>query len=191
MRPAATTKVLRGVVEDGTASQFHNLDEELGRPSAGKTGTTEKFRDAWYVGYIPQLTTSVWVGYPKPKSMVNINGLDQINGENYPLDIYSAYMEQAVNEFPEQEFDVPSPDFKLKEKTDGRTYKKPETTSKSRSLGDFLDNLRSRGQDQPQSGPGSTTPEATSTETPTEPVAPPTTQQPVPEQTGLPEQTVP
>ncbi|HET7479604.1 MAG TPA: PBP1A family penicillin-binding protein, partial [Rubrobacteraceae bacterium] len=76
---AAAVEVLRGVVERGTASQFHNLDAELGRPSAGKTGTTEEFADAWYVGFIPQLSTSVWVGYPgERRSMVNINGLTEI-----------------------------------------------------------------------------------------------------------------
>jgi penicillin-binding protein 1A len=142
---AVTTQTLRGVVEDGTASQFHDLDEELGRPSAGKTGTTERFRDAWYVGYVPQLATSVWVGYPKPKSMVNVNGLDEINGENYPLDIWSAYMREAVKEFPEQEFDKPSPDFELDKKTGGRAYKEAETTGASSSFQDFLDKLRSGG----------------------------------------------
>ena len=58
------TQVLRGVVTEGTASQFHELDAEIGRPSAGKTGTTEEFADAWYGGYIPQFSTSVWVVYP-------------------------------------------------------------------------------------------------------------------------------
>jgi penicillin-binding protein 1A len=145
---AVATQTLRGVVEDGTASQFHDLDEELGRPSAGKTGTTERFRDAWYVGYVPQLATSVWVGYPKPKSMVNVNGLDEINGENYPLDIWSAYMREAVEEFPEQEFDKPSPDFELDKKTGGRAYKEAETTGASSSFQDFLDKLRSGGEEE-------------------------------------------
>ena len=62
---AVANEVLRGVVEDGTATMFHDLDEEIGRPSAGKTGTTNNFADAWYVGYTPRLCTSVWVGYPK------------------------------------------------------------------------------------------------------------------------------
>lgn len=129
---AAVTQVLQGVVEKGTVSYYHNLDAEIGRPSAGKTGTTEEFRDAWYVGYIPQLTTSVWVGYPKKeKSMVNINGLSEINGENYPLDIWSAYMQQAVSQFPTvEQLPVPSSDLKLEKKTNGRAYvpPPPETT---------------------------------------------------------------
>lgn len=124
---AAVTQTLRGVVTQGTASYYHNLNAELGRPSAGKTGTTEDFVDAWFVGYVPQLATSVWVGYPgSRKSMVNIRGYSEINGENFPLDIWSAYMKQAVQDFPVEAFDTPSPALKLKIKKDGRTYKEPE-----------------------------------------------------------------
>jgi penicillin-binding protein 1A len=126
---AVVTQTLRTVVERGTASYYHDLDSEIGRPSAGKTGTTENFADAWFVGYIPQLSTSVWVGYPgERKPMVNINGLEEINGENYPLDIWSLYMQQAVQRYPVQEFDVPSPFLDLEKKTDGRAYGE-ETTA--------------------------------------------------------------
>ncbi|HKH76360.1 MAG TPA: PBP1A family penicillin-binding protein, partial [Rubrobacteraceae bacterium] len=94
---AAVTQTLRGVVERGTASRYRDLVDEIDRPSAGKTGTSENFVDAWYIGYVPQLTTSVWVGYPEERvPMVNINGLPEINGENYPLDIWSLYMQGAV-----------------------------------------------------------------------------------------------
>jgi penicillin-binding protein 1A len=135
---AVATQVLRGVVTEGTASQFHELDAEIGRPSAGKTGTTEEFADAWYVGYIPQLSTSVWVGYPgERRSMVNINGLEEINGENYPLDIWSLYMQQAAGEFPVQEFDVPSPYLNLEIKTGGRAYE--ETTDEDTSLDEVFE----------------------------------------------------
>src|ERR671917_856844 len=125
---AVVTQSLRGVVEEGTASYYHDLDAEIGRPSAGKTGTSNNFIDAWFVGFIPQLSTSVWVGYPNDRRpMVNINGLPEINGENYPLDIWSLYMQDAAGKFPEQEFDVPSPFMDLQIKTDGRAVP-PETT---------------------------------------------------------------
>ena len=125
---AVVTQALRRVITDGTASYYHDLDAEIGRPAAGKTGTTNNFVDAWFVGYIPQLTTSVWVGYPEERTpMVNINGLPEINGENYPLDIWSLYMQNAAPMFPEQEFDVPSPYMDLQIKTDGRAVP-PETT---------------------------------------------------------------
>ena len=123
---ALVTDSLRGVVEDGTASFYHDLEAEIGRPAAGKTGTSNEFIDAWFVGFVPQLSTSVWVGYPNERrSMVNINGLEEINGENYPLDIWSLYMQGAVEKFPVQQFDTPNPDLALEVKTDGRTYVKP------------------------------------------------------------------
>ena len=125
---AVVTQALRRVITDGTASYYHDLDADIGRPAAGKTGTTNNFVDAWFIGFIPQLTTSVWVGYPdERRPMVNINGLTEINGENYPLDIWSLYMQSAVQMFPEQEFDVPSPYMNLQIKTDGRAVL-PETT---------------------------------------------------------------
>ena len=104
---AVETEVLRGVVEDGTASMFHDLDEEIGHPSAGKTGTTDNFADAWYVGYTPRLCTSVWVGYPEGrKSLVGVHGVVEPNGETFPMDIWSNYMAEATQgdlslDFPE------------------------------------------------------------------------------------------
>jgi penicillin-binding protein 1A len=123
---AVVTEALRAVIERGTASYYHDLDAEIGRPAAGKTGTSNRFIDAWFIGFIPQLSTSVWVGYPNERrSMVNINGLYEINGENYPLDIWSLYMQSAVQKYPIQQFDTPSPDLHLEVKTDGLTYVKP------------------------------------------------------------------
>nr|MBA3635628.1 penicillin-binding protein [Rubrobacteraceae bacterium] len=128
---AIVTEALRGVVERGTASYYHDLDAEIGRPAAGKTGTSNEFIDAWFIGFIPQLSTSVWVGYPNERrSMVNINGLEEINGENYPLDIWSLYMQSAVQKYPVRQFDAPSPDLHLEVKTDDRTYVKPEPPPK-------------------------------------------------------------
>jgi penicillin-binding protein 1A len=129
---AVVTQALRRVITDGTASYYHDLDAEIGRPAAGKTGTTNNFVDAWFIGFIPQLTTSVWVGYPdERRPMVNINGLTEINGENYPLDIWSLYMQSAVSMFPEQEFDVPSPYMNLRIKTDGHAVPPPEETTEA------------------------------------------------------------
>jgi penicillin-binding protein 1A len=108
---AVETQVLRGVVEDGTATMFHDLDEEIGRPSAGKTGTTDDFADAWYVGYTPRLCTSVWVGYAEGRrSLVGVHGIQEPNGETLPMDIWSDYMAEATAgdlelEFPEADAD--------------------------------------------------------------------------------------
>ena len=54
-----TTDILKGVISDGTGT-----GADIGRPAAGKTGTTQENRDAWFVGYTPQLATAVWMGYP-------------------------------------------------------------------------------------------------------------------------------
>jgi len=117
---AVETEVLRGVVEDGTATMFHDLDEEIGHPSAGKTGTTDNFADAWYVGYTPRLCTAVWVGYPEGReSLVGVHGLAEPNGETFPMDIWSVYMAQATEgdlslDFPaadESGLDVVSGDY--------------------------------------------------------------------------------
>lgn len=126
---AMVTRMLQGVVEEGTASYYRDLEGEIGRSAiAGKTGTSENFSDAWFIGYTPNLATSVWVGYPgERKQMVNINGLEEINGENYPLDIWSLYMQEAVQQLPEERFPVPSPDLDLKQKTDGRAHEPPDS----------------------------------------------------------------
>ncbi len=99
---AVVNDVLRRVVEDSDAEDEdatleHDLDEELDRPSAGKTGTTDDFADAWYVGYTPRLSTAVWVGYPDGRrSMVDIHDLEEVNGATLPLDLWADYMEQAT-----------------------------------------------------------------------------------------------
>ena len=98
---ATVTQALEGI---GSA--------EIGREYAGKTGTTDNFIDAWYTGYIPQLTTSVWVGYPNERrSMVNIQGYEEITGGNLPLQIWSSYMRQAAANYPEQPLPEPGEDF--------------------------------------------------------------------------------
>ena len=102
---AAVNQVLRGVVEEGTASMFHDLDKEIGRPSAGKTGTSNNFADAWYIGYTPSLCTAVWVGYPQGRrSMVGVHGLEEPNGEILPMDIWSEYMSRATEGEPPLSF---------------------------------------------------------------------------------------
>ncbi|MGI8859834.1 MAG: transglycosylase domain-containing protein [Rubrobacteraceae bacterium] len=101
----AESQVLRGVVQNGTATMFHDLDEEIGRPSAGKTGTTNDYADAWYVGYTPRLSTAVWVGYPESRrSMVGVHGIQELNGETLPMDIWSRYMAEATADQPPLDF---------------------------------------------------------------------------------------
>jgi penicillin-binding protein 1A len=204
---AVITQALRGVITDGTASYYHDLDAEIGRPSAGKTGTTNNFVDAWFIGFIPQLTTSVWVGYPdERRPMVNINGLSQINGENYPLDIWSLYMQDAVRLVPEQEFDVPSPFMDLQIKTDGHAYVAPETTENTTQTTESTTGLDEDGSlpnepSQPETErqqnlepPPQPAPPVLQSASPAPQSAPPARQQPAPgaaPQRGLPAQQQP
>ncbi len=60
-----TTSMLQDVLRYGTAKSLANFSQQ--RPAAGKTGTTDDYRDAWFIGYTPQIVTGVWVGYDQPK----------------------------------------------------------------------------------------------------------------------------
>ena len=79
------TEALTGVMINGTAKGY-GLTNTI---SAGKTGTTDKRRDGWFVGYTPYFTTSVWVGYDMPKT------LEDLKGSSYPAIIWNKYMEQT------------------------------------------------------------------------------------------------
>jgi penicillin-binding protein 1A len=98
---AQLTYALRGVVQKGTGTAA-----ALGaRPVAGKTGTAEDFKDAWFCGYVPQLATCVWVGYPKGEiSLYNVEGVGEVAGGTLPAAIWHAYMSGAVGNLPVQNF---------------------------------------------------------------------------------------
>ena len=90
---ALLTSILEGVVQSGTGKRAALPD----RPAAGKTGTTENFGDAWFVGYTPQLATAVWVGYPnKLVPMLTQYHGDAVAGGTYPALIWRAFMHAAL-----------------------------------------------------------------------------------------------
>ena len=62
------TSMMQDVVNAGTAAQIRSMGFRL--PAAGKTGTTNEYRDAWFVGYTTKLVTGVWVGYDTPRTIV-------------------------------------------------------------------------------------------------------------------------
>ena len=84
----------------GTGAQF-------GRPVAGKTGTTQDFGDAWFVGYTPKLTAAVWMGYPEGnvRKMVNVRGR-KVNGGSFPASIFRRFMEAATRKMDTGSFPV-------------------------------------------------------------------------------------
>jgi len=92
---AILTSLLERVVTDGTGRRAALSD---GRPVAGKTGTTENYGDAWFVGYTPQLAVAVWVGYPhelKPM-LTEFSGGEPVAGGTFPALIWKAFMEKAL-----------------------------------------------------------------------------------------------
>jgi penicillin-binding protein 1A len=61
--------ILEGVVARGTAANA--IGSRLGRPVAGKTGTTDDFKDNWFVGFTPDIVVAVWIGFDEPRSLGN------------------------------------------------------------------------------------------------------------------------
>jgi penicillin-binding protein 1A len=99
------TKVLEQVIERGTGRAA-----AIGRPAAGKTGTTNDYTDAWFVGYTPQLVTAVWVGYPLPRPMTSVHGISVFGG-TFPALIWKAFMSKALEGKPVKDFELPTGDL--------------------------------------------------------------------------------
>jgi penicillin-binding protein 1A len=107
---AQVNEILQQVVSSGTGT-----GAKIGRPQAGKTGTTEDSADAWFVGYTPDLVTAVWVGYPQGR--ISMSGM---TGGSLPASIWADFMSQALKDTPPTPFptkeevtslptDVPAP----------------------------------------------------------------------------------
>ncbi|MEE8309513.1 MAG: penicillin-binding protein 1A, partial [Hyphomicrobium sp.] len=93
------TSILEGVVQSGTGRSL----KKLGRPLAGKTGTTNKEKDAWFVGYSPDLVVGVFVGYDTPRPM----GKGQTGGR-VAAPIFGSFMKKALADEPATPFRIPS-----------------------------------------------------------------------------------
>ena len=111
LRRAIPTAVARGVtgilsqvVQRGTGTAA-----QLGpRPVAGKTGTANEWRDAWFVGYTPELVTAVWVGFPERlRSMVPPATPIRVTGGSWPAQIWRRVMEPALGDSPVTDFPAP------------------------------------------------------------------------------------
>jgi penicillin-binding protein 1A len=102
---AELTYALRGVVEHGTGTAAALAS----RPAAGKTGTANDFQDAWFCGYVPQLATCVWVGYPGGEiPLQNVEGVYQVAGGTLPAEIWHNYMGPATAGLPVVNFPTPT-----------------------------------------------------------------------------------
>jgi penicillin-binding protein 1A len=92
------TDMMKGVVEVGTAKKAR----ELGRPAAGKTGTSTNYRDAWFFGFTPELLCGVWIGRDDFKPIAH-----DATGGQVALPIWLSYMGGALQATPVRDFAVP------------------------------------------------------------------------------------
>jgi penicillin-binding protein 1A len=91
---ATVTTLLQKVITEGTGQRAALAD----RPAAGKTGTTENYGDAWFVGYVPQLVVAVWVGYPnKLVPMLTEYHGQAVAGGTFPALIWKSFMQSALS----------------------------------------------------------------------------------------------
>lgn len=92
------TSLLEGVVQQGTGWRA----KALGRPCAGKTGTTNEYSDAWFVGYTPDLITGVWVGFDEKKPLGKFE-----TGSRAASPIWLSFMQKALAGTPATNFPIP------------------------------------------------------------------------------------
>jgi membrane peptidoglycan carboxypeptidase len=98
--------ILKGVITGGTGTAAN-----IGRPAAGKTGTNQEYRDAWFVGYTPQLAVAVWMGDPKSQQpMYNVEG-QRVSGGSFPAQVWHDFM--AVAMANQEVLDWPKPPEEL------------------------------------------------------------------------------
>jgi penicillin-binding protein 1A len=93
------TSLLQGVVQEGTGWRA----KSLGRPCAGKTGTTNEYTDAWFVGYTPDLITGVWVGFDEKRPLGKFE-----TGSRAASPIWVSYMQKAVAGRAVRSFPIPA-----------------------------------------------------------------------------------
>jgi penicillin-binding protein 1A len=93
MQAGLVNSILQKAVQYGTGTRAALPN----RPVAGKTGTTENYGDAWFVGYTPQLAVAVWVGYPTTlKPMLTEFRGEPVTGGSFPALIWKSFMEKAL-----------------------------------------------------------------------------------------------
>ena len=93
------TSMMEGVVQRGTGVAARVLD----RPVAGKTGTSNDYKDAWFIGFTPELAVGVYVGYDKPRNMGSA-----ATGGGVAVPIFTAFMAKALEGKPPTQFSMPS-----------------------------------------------------------------------------------
>lgn len=100
---AIVTRILEQNMQSGTGTRA-----AFGRPAAGKTGTNEEHKDAWFAGYTPDLATTVWMGYTKAETpMLNVHGI-AVSGGSFPAEMWRLFMESSLDAIEPRAFPEPS-----------------------------------------------------------------------------------
>jgi len=120
------TSILEGVIKRGTAKKLKNLNLQI----AGKTGTTNKNTDAWFIGFTSNLVIGVYVGHDQPRSLGKIE-----TGSKTAMPIFKDFIEKAVNNYEARPFKV-SKDIKMMV-VDSVTGKKADFGSKKTLIESF------------------------------------------------------
>ncbi len=98
---AGTAFIVTSILEDVISKGTGYPNAVIGRPAAGKTGTTSNFRDAWFVGFTPDLVTAVWLGND------DYTRMNESYGGNVPARIWARFMKAALSGTPPHDFPVP------------------------------------------------------------------------------------
>src|ERR671916_149718 len=132
------TEIMIGDVTEGIAR-----DASLGeRPVAGKTGTSENFFDAWFVGYVPQMVTGIWMGYGEGGATLEYTldyarKLNGLSGGITPAEVWKTYMEDAMSGQPVENFkgvEMPEEPVETTAPTAGQTGAPPAGTEEQPGL---------------------------------------------------------
>lgn len=135
------TSALMGVMKNGTGTRA-----QIGRQAAGKTGTAQDYRDAWFVGYTPNLASAVWMGYAHAQvAMTNIHGM-RIAGGTLPAEIWKKFMSEALKNLKAENFNnVPKSTI-----TKGKSYGSGDGYSITENQGETEEETETQNSDSKQ-----------------------------------------
>ncbi|MEI7594031.1 MAG: transglycosylase domain-containing protein [Actinomycetes bacterium] len=159
---------LSGVITGGTG-----VSAAFGKPAAGKTGTTQDHRDAWFVGYTCRLAAAVWTGYVDNRAMDNVRGRGPVFGATYAAPIWGKFMAKATKGLDSCPYDKPQGvSGRVNGVTNGTGVEKSATTT-------TLDRANTTATSEPSSSTTVTSKPTTTTTAPPRPTTS-TTKVPVP-----------
>ena len=155
---AELTSMLQGVIAHGTGTRAN-----IGRPAAGKTGTTSDYHDAWFVGYTPDLVAGVWVGNDDNTSF------GTVTGGMLPAEIWKSFMQNALKSTPAKNFDgsAAGKSDGMSELTDSDSNKK-DSKSDTKNAADAKKHNAANG----KNGDGQKSGQQSGQQSPAQPAAP-------------------